>query len=379
MKNKGDKINRLFLSSGCLSEEAIELYIGAHASESDKKAIADHLAGCELCSAAVEGYLMLHEEKKDSEIPAIISDLKGKIENRQATRSSRNYMRPVLAIAASLILVVATYMVFRMLYHEKEPVIADLSVSKHTDTQITKLADSINAVIKPDIQSDGQITTTSGNGQGSIQNVKRVAVESRKPAEYNQVQQLKKEEVVVTESPAPEMATQDNGTGVSNTNKALINQKDITINSSQSVLPARISVQDSFILTPGNAYSMNSSAPVSATMNELSYQVSKSKATETLKYTVPESGPEFPGGDDSLKKYFERNIKYPDVNVRGSVYISFYIETNGSVTNISVVKALGGGCDEEAIRLVKLMPKWKPAMQNGKTVRKKVTIPVKFK
>jgi len=99
-------------------------------------------------------------------------------------------------------------------------------------------------------------------------------------------------------------------------------------------------------------------------------------------FTVVESMPEFPGGKSALMKYLAQNIKYPpyakEAGIQGRVFINFVVEKDGSITNVKVLRGIGGGCDEEAVRVVKAMPKWKPGMQRGKPVRVSFNLPVKF-
>lgn len=94
----------------------------------------------------------------------------------------------------------------------------------------------------------------------------------------------------------------------------------------------------------------------------------------------PEVYPEFPGGEVALYKFISDNLLYPDSNkkVQGTVRVQFIIEEDGSISNVIVKRPFGYGLDEEAIRLVKSMPKWKPGSMNGKTVRMKYQIPIKL-
>ena len=88
------------------------------------------------------------------------------------------------------------------------------------------------------------------------------------------------------------------------------------------------------------------------------------------------------GGEKARQKYLANNIQYPAIaqknNIEGIVYVSFIIETDGTLTDIKIIKGIGAGCDEEVVRVIKNMPKWKPGKQNGKTVRVKINMPVKF-
>ena len=97
-------------------------------------------------------------------------------------------------------------------------------------------------------------------------------------------------------------------------------------------------------------------------------------------FVVAEESPEFPGGDTALHDFLVRNIKYPNTegDWKGKIFLSFIIEKDGSLTNIKVIRGLSAQFDEEAIRVVKLMPKWTPAKQRGKAVRQQFTLPVSF-
>lgn len=104
--------------------------------------------------------------------------------------------------------------------------------------------------------------------------------------------------------------------------------------------------------------------------------------TETQIFTVVENDPEFPGGMEALYKYLAQNIKYPqlarDNGITGKVYVTFVVEKDGSIANPKVLRDIGGGCGQEAIRVVKSMPKWTPGKQRGKAVRVQFNLPVNF-
>ncbi len=99
-------------------------------------------------------------------------------------------------------------------------------------------------------------------------------------------------------------------------------------------------------------------------------------------YTVVEQMPEFPGGEVARLEFFWSNIKMPEEakekGVNGRVYVSFIVRPDGKITDISIVKGLGWGCDEEVLRVVKMMPDWIPARQSGKPVSVQFTMPVGF-
>lgn len=95
------------------------------------------------------------------------------------------------------------------------------------------------------------------------------------------------------------------------------------------------------------------------------------------------NAPVFPGGEESLYKYIAGNIKYPEQakadGIEGRVVVRFIVMDNGDVVNVEVAKGIGGGCDEEAMRVVKAMPKWQPATYEGKPVNVQYALPITFK
>jgi protein TonB len=92
--------------------------------------------------------------------------------------------------------------------------------------------------------------------------------------------------------------------------------------------------------------------------------------------------PSFPGGETARIMYLLDNLKYPDIarnsGINGPVYLTFVVEPDGSISNIEILRGIGGGCDEEAIRVVQNMPNWIPGKQNGRPVRVQLSMCIKF-
>ncbi|TAG52063.1 MAG: energy transducer TonB [Cytophagales bacterium] len=100
-------------------------------------------------------------------------------------------------------------------------------------------------------------------------------------------------------------------------------------------------------------------------------------------FLVVEEMPEFDGGMGGLQKHFAKNIKYPakamEMGTTGRVIVSFVVNKDGQVVNPEILKGIGDGCDEEALRVVKSLPNWKPGKQNGRAASVKFTVPINFK
>lgn len=99
-------------------------------------------------------------------------------------------------------------------------------------------------------------------------------------------------------------------------------------------------------------------------------------------FTVVEEMPSFPGGDEKLFEYIQKNVKYPAIarenGISGRVYITFVVDKDGKIKEAKVLRGVGGGCDEEALRVVRSMPQWKAGRQNGRAVQVQYNLPVNF-
>jgi protein TonB len=93
--------------------------------------------------------------------------------------------------------------------------------------------------------------------------------------------------------------------------------------------------------------------------------------------------PEFPGGEKEMMNYLHKNTRYPTAarenGIEGTVMLEFVVNEDGSISGLKALRQVSGGCTEEAMRVVKSMPKWKAGMQNGNAVKVYFRLPVTFK
>lgn len=97
---------------------------------------------------------------------------------------------------------------------------------------------------------------------------------------------------------------------------------------------------------------------------------------------VAEQMPEFPGGEQALRQFIAENIKYPEISqecdIQGTVYVRFVVTKQGIVTNITIIRGVDRLLDDEAIRVISILPNFKPAMQNGKPVNCWYIVPIRI-
>lgn len=105
-------------------------------------------------------------------------------------------------------------------------------------------------------------------------------------------------------------------------------------------------------------------------------------STQKEVFTMVDTPPFFPGGDDARIQFLSENINYPDSarikGIEGTVLATFVVERDGTLSDVKILKGIGGGCDEEVLRVIKAMPRWNPGIQRGKPVRVQFNMPLKF-
>ncbi|WP_347158485.1 M56 family metallopeptidase [Pontibacter chitinilyticus] len=129
--------------------------------------------------------------------------------------------------------------------------------------------------------------------------------------------------------------------------------------------------------------SINSASSEASVQADLIVPSAEEIPSKEKPYTYVEQMPQFEGGETEMMKFLAKNIRYPkqaqEAGIKGLVVLSFVVEKDGSLHDISVLKPLGDGTDEEAIRVVKMMKgKWSPGRQNGKAVPVRYTMPIRF-
>jgi len=114
----------------------------------------------------------------------------------------------------------------------------------------------------------------------------------------------------------------------------------------------------------------------------ISNPISDGSDTSNVVYEVVEIQPSPPGGMAGWNKYLSENLRYPPnaqrKGIEGTVIVAFVVNTDGTTTDIEILRSVGGGCDEEVIRIVKGSPKWTPGMQRGTPVRTRMRLPLRF-
>lgn len=127
----------------------------------------------------------------------------------------------------------------------------------------------------------------------------------------------------------------------------------------------------------------SSEATIDTEVHLNNVKVDEEESDEPVPFFKVENKPEFPGGDKALLIYLAKNIRYPAIcqenGIQGNVYLSFVINERGQVTNVQVIQSPDRSLADEAVRVVRTMPDWKPGKQGNKGVKVTYQLPVKFR
>jgi len=380
---KDNRTEPLFTPSGCLTATALEQLAHGALSREALSLAKSHIASCELCADALEGVNAWRNNKSNSpsgpplsatafssHTASIRERLNEKYLNQQShepgTITRRLPRRTAwIAIAASLLLFVGIYLLFLVNPRFKP---SPLAMEKNVSMEKGR-----------DQSAPGNDSQSKSTGM------------SRMDPKNSKAEEAKKEKLT-----APDIFTQDE---LHITNEDHPGKIKSTIQFTPPVIKKDEDVRDieekkekteitnSRLALPTDETAVSGVSPVleMADMNAKSNKAGTRELVEeetSMPFTVVEQMPEFPGGQEKMMKFLRENIQYPTLaaenGIQGSVYLSFIVEGTGKIRDIKVLRGVGGGLDEEAMRVVKLMPQWVPGKQNGKAVAVLFDLPVKF-
>ena len=324
----------LFGPSGCLSREGLLLFELGKLNAQETALVKAHLQTCEFCAMAAEGLAMADPQEFEQDLETIYASLKEVEIPEELQQSKENtvksmpppqksffrmYRLEMIAAALLLLLVLSA----RQIY-----------VGLLTDKQQSELA--------------------------------RV-----EPEDVNEMEVIQQE--ITRREPHGEERLEKRPTPLKPVEISVVsdNQKSISAPGSE---PSHNNLKNKSALDASEEKHNASGAVM---------QMQEEEEVEGVGiFSIAEQAPEFPGGDKKRIEFLTENIKYPDeareLGVQGTVYIGFVVEKDGSITDPRVLRGIGKGCEEEAFRAIRMMPKWKPGTQKGRAVRMQMTLPITF-
>jgi TonB family protein len=429
--------NTLFTPSGCLTEKGLSMFTNGQLTEEETTSVKSHLQTCELCSLAAEGYLIadpeafsedvsflnsgfvrisLNEEKIQEHTLPDEKRIEGSVSpvnyhkaikpvaeglNAKATSpenhpsehgaipaSFRNtktafprYQYRLLAAIILLLVGFGSLLLYLQLKHstiknntavviEKsdtvpsglhttDPLAEKKLVSEKKEQSGLSSAKETNSGKVITIINDRKTTTPGYADQTMVGLIERSSLAYRE------------ENGIAPTQGMPRAATPDAPQGIVNKKLPVID-----VENEFEIMSTAAGTQD----TEATPVSMDEKASRGSNMKTIT---DNNEITEAEIFTVVEESPHYPGGGEMMNKFLQENIQYPkaalEASIQGTVYMTFVVEKDGSITDVHVLRGIGGGCDEEATRVIKRMPKWIPGKQRGKPVRVQFLMPINFK
>ncbi len=350
-------------------------YLENKLSNEDKIAFEENMAQDEFVSEAIEGLKNLSVEEYKERVTEI---------NRQVTIISKSRKPTAIsfkpyhyAVAASLIILIAAAWLFTNNMNKTTKQVADNVVIGNNEE------DKKQELIPVETNTDSTIEYIENKSSNAI------AIEDNTfehEAEIAERTNLNDDDLQITSRkeapPAPpevvDFETDEFSNVEFNNNRA--DADDAThyeekVSASSTAQPSTVKKESS---KKEKAFSEGVVIEPVETKPEAVFENEREVSFKTV-----EEIPEFPGGEKKLNEFLASNIHYPEVakemNIQGIVYVKFTVNEDGSVSNAEITKGVGFGCDEEVLRIISIMPEWKPAMQNNKPVSVYYTLPVSFK
>ena len=363
------KIPGLFNLSGNLTLDAMERYLHGELDLSERKLVEKHLEESPFDREALDGLRKYYPGQNLHDIEELQQGV-SQMARKYAITGKRKSLTPRYWYAAAGIIAILGLSVF-MIFMFRNPVNQSQLAINQTDTMIG--TDSIESLSeqKQSVSENELVPVTHQETRIKITEVKMTEEEPDMPDKIIKPVQIQMDEDISE----PEAIIKMEEAG------AEIIDDDVRVESGM-VGGVMISDEESYEMEISahsqKGKSVNNRANLKMAMNA----EADTLLSESQIFLVVERMPEFPGGEDSLSQYLADNIKYPQMaienSIQGRVFVTFVIETDSTISDVNVLRGIGYGCDEEAVRVIESMPKWNPGMQRGKPVRVQYNMPVMF-
>lgn len=394
MNDMNKTSSALFTPSGCLTGDALMLLVNGSLKGSDLASAQQHVSGCPLCADAADGLRMWLKENESAD--TISPSAKKTQASRQETLAGKHteFSNPDTHKSRP-----------QSEFHTRTDILNDrIRQRLHTHAMVED-AEKKRLSYKPFVWMAVAATIVLFIGSFGV-------VWMQNKLDAQKLAQERADEMLMLESPA----IPDTLSVVLPENKvviAMVDKKVLKIQQQTAFnLPVIIedseimnqdelnsTVEDIAVQEPGIVEEVEQSKeepevvsakkaatlPVEKNVKSSGYITGNAQVVEESEtaFTLVEEMPSFPGGETARNKFLAENVVYPQLatesGIEGTVYVSFIVDTKGNITEVKVLRGIGGGCDEEALRVIKLMPRWKPGRQNGKFVRVLFNMPIYFK
>lgn len=379
---KNNEFISLFTPSGCLTEEAMKAYALDDLPDFQKLQLKEHLGSCEFCSVASEGIELFIQEKGAEAYTKAIDNLSDRLDIKLSSIPETNPEKKVsrrtstlmtlVSIAASILMLIGLYFVIQLWMPETQ----QLAVEK----QAPPVSDSLIFASPPPPPSSETNVPYEKTPAPREQIKKTITAERTMPngnlaAEQSQTLQPAPSVDAIPDQVIKNPAVSAASPGALQNTYSPV--QDTVVVSEISISEDKVSNQET---ASDRLYTVSTTA--SGKKGKAIREPAPPESPESNVFTIVEEMPVYPGGEEARLKFLHENISYPlaalENGISGDVYVTFVIDSNGRIKDVRVKKGIGGGCDEEAVRVIKKMPRWIPGRQAGKPVNVQLTMPVRF-
>lgn len=387
----------IFSVSGCLTENALVLYTQNQLSAAQRVEVEEHTSTCEMCKDSLEGYAFWMKQHADPKTmktgpeklkvsPAAFASrtelIRERIRQRvnfhkqvAAVKNQRKMKKPYswMATAATVILFLAVFYIVRV-----QNIFDKNKLAESTQNKNITIPDSV-VKIEASTEKPAEIAQQFSNS---------------KPQRKRTVAESKEQEALSIVENDINLVDDSKIVGPLVANTATEKSNSYPIGTEETISPQvpASAEEEAIVLLEYKVKTVQAEAVKKETAEDevvnyiegvrIASKTSPSQKSDEV-FMIVEQMPQFPGGEESLKKFLSENIQYPQLakenGIEGTVVVSFVVLKNGKLTDIKAIKSLGGGCDEQAIAAVKAMPRWIPGVHSGHKVDVRFNLPIVFK
>lgn len=379
----------IFEPSGCLTREAFAGLVNDQLPSEQKQIAEAHLASCPFCADAMEGFI---STPPGTDFATIMAQTDGSFSKKfhKKKDSRTNIVWLSVSIAASILLLVG---LFFMIQQQPEP---KFQIAQQIDR------DTVFPAIKATEKKKERTEVREIPEKKVLKKNIPVTKPESQPAVPVKEEELKKEELrsmqadISTPPPAEaseEIVLDEPANPVSRSSSIASSQNKIlsgfykdenkkTELYRDTILTPPIKYRQTSTTINSNKFRNTSSTPSDdeEELLELRDRETKKDLNKPQKFT--DKMPEYPGDSNAMIQFLGQHLVYPQAalekKIHGKVITQFIVRKDGSLSDFKILRGIGGGCDEEAIRVLKLMPNWKPGKTNGKEVDVYFTLPITF-
>ncbi len=365
-------INWMFNASGNLTFEAMQAYLEGKLNREQAEVFENHLKVSEFDREALEGLRLTTSERAS----ASIAGLNERISGRSRQRRKITFW-PYYGIAASVVLIAGVIGVLNYLENRQPETISqalppqeEKAVEEKGAEKTTQSGDEARVETKE--ESTYQLVPVEQEDK-KPESVVGVLEEDIIPETDQQTDVLVDDNITLTEEAGKkEGAGKRTGEGIGERSGR-----------GEEESGAGYEMEEEVSNDIGDIEAAEASKKsLETTRKPVAMKAQQEPQEEEEIFMVVEEMPAFPGGDTALANYLYRNIEYPaeavENGTEGKVYVSFMVAKDGKIKNVRILRGIGHGCDEEALRVIRAMPDWKPGKQRGKPVRVQVNLPIVF-